>query len=545
MSGASRVCGLARSFVAWSLLVLPTLGWGADGTLVHQIGELSSEVAEAVAAEVTVVPFSPEIDARTTPIIVAPGEIFLARGRPAQVSGLSRAERNAIRQAYNAGQTILLLHASVHDIEALHVLVKEGVTHRSSSDPAVLAYALRQESDIPTVRVIHDLRPSLPAPGGIGPDFEDEGALERAIEVVISELTHPPVVAAPPPTPPAAGSADWSQSPVQTGTITSTSNGIYNTPISIYALHSCQENKDYYLVDTGGDWTATEAAFSSASTEANQIHINTGPNAPDAPLIIEFEPGSQWCGAGFPVNRFAPGGEAERICRYTPYPLYYEIDLLPPNGPTVVQVDAAPAGDQGLSADYTSGFSFSIGGEVEISGDGPTGGIQTGATWENDVTTTVPPLVIHAGDMGNEGAFTRYQYCTVGTTFQDCTSNIQLINVGAPCQQDVAGQPQQGQTPDGRLSDLAQTVNWQVDPATYGGATTFDITVTWQVNMAISQALFWPGQFIDPNTDQMSPLSGGCNVFGCSCSFPVASNVDTHSLTFQVPIPSSTNCTGG
>jgi hypothetical protein len=545
MSGVSGgLLRLVRSLVAWSLLVSPVLAWGAEAMLVQQIGEVSGEVAEAVAAEVDVVPFSPKIDARTTPIIVAPGKAFVLPGRPGQVGGLTRAERRALRQAYDAGQTILLLHASVHDIEALHFLVKEGVTHRSSSDPAVLAYALRQESDIPTIRVVHDLRPSLTAPSGIGPDFEDEGALDRALDVVISELTHPPVLAAPPTIAPVPGPADWSQSPVQTGTITSTSNGIYNTPVNIYALHSCQENKDYYLVDTGGDWTATEAAFSSASTEAGQIHTNTGPNAPEAPLIIEFEPGVQWCGAGFPVNRILGGG-AERICRYTPYPLYYEVDLVPPNGPTVVQVDAAPAGDQGLSADYTSGLSFSLGGEVSIDGDGPSAGIQAGVTWENDVTTTVPPLVIHAGDIGNEGAFTRYQYCTAGSTFQDCTSSIQLINVGGACQQDVAGQPQQGQTPDGRLSNVAQTVNWQVDPATYGGATTFDITVTWQVNMAISQALFWPGQFIDPSTDQSGPPSGGCNIAGCSCSFPVASNVDTHSLTFNVPIPSSSNCPGG
>ncbi len=159
----------------------------------------------------------------------------------------------------------------MHDIEALHVLVKDGVTHQSTSDPAVLAYALRQESNIPTARIVHDLRPSLRAPGGIGPDFEDEGALQRALDVVISELTHPPVLAAAPRDVPAAGPADWSQSPVQTNIITSTSNGNYNTPVEIYALHSCQENKDYYLVDTGGDWTATEAAFSSASTEAGQM----------------------------------------------------------------------------------------------------------------------------------------------------------------------------------------------------------------------------------------------------------------------------------
>src|SRR5262245_10420355 len=198
MSGTSRVRGVARSLVAWSVLLAPTLTWGAEATLVQQIGEVSSEVAEAVAAEVEVVPFSPAIDARTTPIIVAPGEAFVQQGRPGQIGGLSGAERKAIRQAYAAGQTILLLHASVHDIDALHVLVEEGVTHTSSSDPAVLAYALRQESDIPTVRVVHDLRPSLRAPGGIGPDFEDERALQRALDVIVSELTQAPVQAAAP-----------------------------------------------------------------------------------------------------------------------------------------------------------------------------------------------------------------------------------------------------------------------------------------------------------------------------------------------------------
>jgi hypothetical protein len=139
MSGTSRVRGVARSLVAWSVLVSPALAWGAEATLVQQIGDVSGEVAEAVAAEVHVVPFSAKIDPRTTPIIVAPGEAFVPQGRPGQIGGLSGAERKAIQQAYDAGQTILLLHASVHDIEALHVLVKEGVTHQSSSDPAVLA----------------------------------------------------------------------------------------------------------------------------------------------------------------------------------------------------------------------------------------------------------------------------------------------------------------------------------------------------------------------------------------------------------------------
>jgi hypothetical protein len=516
------------------MLLSPTLAWGQETTLVQQIGELSGEVAEAVGEQVNVVPFSPAIDPRTTPIIVAPGEAFVHKGRPGQVGGLSGAERKAIRQAYDAGQTILLLHASVHDIEALHVLVKDGVTHRSSSDPTVLAYALRQESDIPTVRVVHDLRPSLRAPGGIGPDFEDEGALQRALDVIVSELTQAPVLAAPPP--PIPGPADWSQSPVQTAVLTSTSNGVYNTPIDIYALHSCQDNHDYYLVNTGGDWTATEAQFLSASWEAGQLSLPSS----NGNIVAHFESDPAFCTGGISVA----SGQDERLCRYTPYPLWYQVDILPPNGPTVIQLNAKPAGNQGVSSTYTSGFSWSLGGAVNISGDGPSGGIQAGVTWSNDVSTTTVPLLLSAGDQGNQGTFTRYQYCTVGNSLANCDSNIKIGGQSGLCLDFIAGQPQQGQTPEGRLSDVAQTVQWQVDPATYVGKT-FLITVTWQVDMAFSEARLWWDQFIDPRNHTDGGPTGSCNSFGCSCSMPFSENIDPHSVTFIVPIPSSANCPSG
>jgi len=538
MSGLSRLSGSVRWFVAWLVLLSPTLAWGQEVTLVQQIGELSSEVADAVAAEVGVVPFSPAIDARTTPIIVAPGEAFVLRGRPGQVGGLSRPERRALLQAYDAGQTILLLHGSVHDVEALHVLVEEGVTHTSSTDPTFLAYALRQESDIPTARIVYNVGESLPAPVDIVPDFEDEGALQRALDVIISELTHPPVLAAAPRAP-AAGSVDWKQNPVQSNIITVTDGGNYNTPVSIYALHSCRENKDYYLVDTGGTWTATEAAFQSASNNAGQMQLDSSGH-----LILQWEKDDRYCTAGLDVAN----GDS-RICQYTPYPLWYEVDIVPPAGPTVVQVNAAPAGDQGLSSSYTSGFSFSIGGGVNVDGEGPSGGPQVGVTWNNDVSTTVPPLVIKAGDTGPgtppQGTFTRYQYCTVGNTPENCTSNLQITGSQGACVNFIAGQPQNGQTPNGRLSNVAQTVNWQVDPTTYGGSTTFDVTVTWQMEIAASTAFFWWGPFCAKGEGTCTGPTGSCNPFGCSCSMSLyTAPVVSKSLTFNVPFPSQ-KCTSG
>jgi hypothetical protein len=235
----------------------------------------------------------------------------------------------------------------------------------------------------------------------------------------------------------------------------------------------------------------------------------------------------------------------QRLCRYAPYPLWYQVDIVPPNGPTVIQLNAKPAGNQGVSTTYSSGFSWSLGGGVDISGDGPSGGFQFGVSWNNETSTTSVPLLLSAGDQGNQGTFTRYQYCTVGSTLSDCSSDIQITGQSGLCQNFVVGNPQQGQTPNGSLSDVAQTVRWQVDPATYGGNTTFDVTVTWEVDMAFSQALLWNGPFIDRNAGRTGGPSGYCNLFGCSCSVPFLSNIDAHSLTFKLPLPSPTACPSG
>ena len=71
---------------------------------------------------------------------------------------------------------------------------------------------------------------------------------------------------------------------MQTAVITTTSNGIYNTPVDIYALHSCLDKHDYYLVNTGGTWTATEATF-YASEKAGQISLPSS----NGDIIAHFE----------------------------------------------------------------------------------------------------------------------------------------------------------------------------------------------------------------------------------------------------------------
>jgi hypothetical protein len=293
----------------------------------------------------------------------------------------------------------------------------------------------------------------------------------------------------------------------------------------------CDENKDYYLVNTGGDWTATEARYESADTLNHTLDWSQSTG-----MTVAWQSNDANCEGGFDVS--IPFGDDQRICHYTNYPLFYEVDIVPPSGPTVVQVNAAPAGDQGLSQSYSSGFSFTLTGVVQVSGNGPVGGLQAGLSWNNTVSTSVPPLAIDAGDTGpgNEGAFTRYRYCTVGTD-ANCTSSIQMTGASGTCRQFVVGSPQNGQTPNGRLSNVAQTVYWQVDPNTYGGATTFDIAVTWTVELATSTSFLWA-----QNLARQGGPMGYCNTFGCSCGIATSTAPITLSQTFKVPPPSSSQC---
>jgi hypothetical protein len=75
---------LRWAFVVGVLLLASTPAATADGLMVQQIGDVGGRIAEAVAEEavaacVTIVPFSPRLDVRATPIILAPGKVFLAR----------------------------------------------------------------------------------------------------------------------------------------------------------------------------------------------------------------------------------------------------------------------------------------------------------------------------------------------------------------------------------------------------------------------------------------------------------------------------------
>ena len=97
---------LRWAVVAW-LLLLPSATVAGAASLVQQIGDLSGSIAEAIASEVIVVPLSPLLDPRSTPIILATGKAFVGQSRcqGKRVGGLRPAERGATKQQHRWAPT--------------------------------------------------------------------------------------------------------------------------------------------------------------------------------------------------------------------------------------------------------------------------------------------------------------------------------------------------------------------------------------------------------------------------------------------------------
>jgi hypothetical protein len=305
----------------------------------------------------------------------------------------------------------------------------------------------------------------------------------------------------------------WQDSPLQTTTLAQNGYwGIYNTLVNVYALHACLDGTDRYVVTAEADWTPTRARFQSHNLFNHES---------------DWEDGSTYCRASV-----WPGSEPNR-CRYINYPLFYRLDMTAPTTGTIRQINATPGGTQGTTTSYSSGFTFNIGGTVNVSSTGPNAGISVGASWTNSQTSTVPPLKIDVGNIGDtQNSFWKYEYCTAGQEETTCTNHVQTDGESFGCKAFKMGQPQNGQTPNGKFSNVVTSVYWQADPDTRVDGT-FDITVTFDAEIGNTSSNLWDDGDLIPN--------GSCNSFNCSCATSTTSESEKSVVTFKVPFP-STKC---
>lgn len=289
---------------------------------------------------------------------------------------------------------------------------------------------------------------------------------------------------------------------------------MYNTTVNVYALHSCVPDirtgltSDYYMVTALADWTPTNARFQSAATELGVTSMYYDV-VKDLFVVANWrdDPTRTYCSSpgAFSLNA--------DTCRYVNYPLQYGVKMVPLSTGSVVQTDAKPPGSQGQATTYTSGFMFSLGGTVNVSG----AGISAGVTWNNLTASTVPPLELDLGQTGNdEGAIWTFKYCTGGEEPDpdtNCTSHVQTAKDVCRAQlgDDSGTNPQQGQTPVGAFTDAVQTALWQAGPDTRVGST-FDIEVTITPTIGYTTANLWG------TTSGQDTKNAGCDASSCDAS---------------------------
>ena len=435
-----------------------------------------------------------------------------------------------------------------------HGLLGVGAAFESTTDPVLLAYIMRREGGIPTASALFNIRPA--------PDTEDPGADERAYarayDLVVDDLSRPPLPSSEPTSGLTSGNSNLSANNV--GSVTfkiNSSYGTYNTPVTVAAGRICKDEKknppqkatDFYAVSSGSNWVGA-AKWQSASFLKNQIKLTDD----NRDLTIDWQDSQEYCTGGIAVDKNPFGGGLDsRICRYVNYPQNYQIQFLPMDltcgtFPELYScstlVLAAPSADQGKSSTYSSTFDFKVGSSVNVSGNGPAIGVQESASWSESVSDTVPAMLVEAGDKRtDEGTFTIYKYCAESeekATPINCTSTISMASGSNVCQDYIVGQPQWGQTPDGRLSNTLQAAAWHVNPDGYEGLKTYDITVNWDVELATSTAKLWGGPIDPTGIDSGVGPTGSCNSFGCSCSVgSETTKTLAKSVTFKVSVPSS------
>ncbi|MEE9237963.1 MAG: hypothetical protein V3U58_00215, partial [Thermodesulfobacteriota bacterium] len=363
-----------------------------SGFRVFQIGELNSVIAGGLASQLNLVPYEGQSNG---PIIMQGDTIFL----------LSDEEEEGIQATFEAGFSIALLDADQDAIDDLQRITGHDliVTHTSESDPIRLAYIVRKEEEIFTDHVIiNPLSLDL---------TEGDSALITAENIVIDDLMRLPN--------PTKDEFDG-EGPVNVANVSlhqqiisipQPNNGAFTTTVKFYTYHECYttQNKggltcaenptllDSYLLAAEADWTPGTRIDSTDQTNiVDNVRKVTG----------WWNDNETFCfGSGVKPNKDAANNNT--ACRVINYPEFYALEMSAPKAieGTLLQVKAAPPSTKGKTTSYTSGFSFNIGGSINISGKGPDAGFQVGASWNNSVSTVVPPLDVKAGNLANQGAF--------------------------------------------------------------------------------------------------------------------------------------------
>lgn len=504
----SRIVGII--FLSTFITIATIGGCNSDSssTNVSQIGELTSVLSDDIADRVNISPYEGGSGAS----VILQGSTVLT---------LTSAERSGLKATHEAGYTIVLLDASKAQVDELHEILGDGTSFTSGSDPTLLGYSARKEN------VFTDRQMVTPLSGIV----KEDSAYDTAANMMVNDLLAKPgeittVTSTAVQT--RETTVNVADKPVSVHRISDPqpNNGAFNTTVKIYALYQCQKtsttgvgcsenpsNLDQYFITAEADWTPGSGWQSSDDLE---------PIGGGFQKVRSWEDGTDHC-----------KGDNNTACRYANYPRFYELEMEVPSAPsgTVFQADAAPSSTAGKTTTYTSGFTFNITGEVNISGDDS---LTASATWQNTTSTTTPPLTVDASNTDNEGAKWEFIYSPITIEGKEGPDD--------DCEDELTD-PQNGQTPDGKFSNAVQTVVWTSCPT---GSEGFDVKVEFVAHLATTETLVWP---VEPDMSGFDDFLGGgtCedDFLGnfCDCKASNDEFDDTRDFTYTIKSP-STDCSG-
>jgi len=500
------------SVFLFGLIAISSIGGcnsDSGSTTVRQIGELNSVLADDIASQVNISPYEEGSD---SPVILQGSTVLT----------LTSAERSGLKATHEAGYTIVLLDASKAQVDELHEILGEGTSFTSVSDPIFLGYSARREN------VFTDRQMVTPLPGIV----KEESAYDTATNMMVDDLLAKPgeITTATSGAIQARGTTvNVAEKPVSVHRISDPqpNNGAFNTTVKIYGLYQCQKtsttgvgcsenpsNLDQYFITAEADWTPGSGWQSAGGDDVGNDGLYQS--------VKTWRDGRDNC-----------KGDNNTACRYANYPRYYELEMEVPSAPsgTVFQADAAPTSTAGKTTTYTSGFTFNITGEVNISGDDS---LTASATWQNTTSTTTPPLTVDASNTDNEGAKWEFIYDPHTISGKEGPDD--------DCE-DSLTDPQNGQTPDGKFSNAVQTVVWTSCPT---GSEGFEVKVEFIAHLANTETLVWP---VDPDMSGFDDFFGGgtceTHILGQFCDCKASNNEfdDTRDFTYTIKSP-STDCSG-
>lgn len=492
------------SLIATLILIAACGSSGPPKKNVAVIGSLSTQLKDRLDQKFHLVPYEGDSDKS---ILIHAND----------VASLSEAQKEGLLKTYEAGLAIVLFDADKETSHAILDVIDPGqvlVRSYHKNNVARMVYVIRKTNGSHHPVAILD-------PVGL---TNYEGALDTAVEMVNEKIDQDDSNLASD-----SIRLQTSGAPVPPSTLVAQEDinipqgagGSYNSSNSVYAFHDCCGNQDIYVVEStlntdpgstyysayGSDVTQSGQYLKEVTTWQQNVVVPAC-GVGDTSELDQLN--DQFSG----VLQYQSEKHSGSGCKLADYPLYFYFAIDPPANLQTSQVvsycGSSPSAYQGSDTDYSRGWSFSVDGSLSYWGEGTSPvGIDAGATYESDTSTTIPAAAVYSGHtQSGQGQYWQFQFCSTDST-SACAATIGTQH-GDPSCSNALTFPQNEQSPAGANSTSVMSF-WTAGPDSRVAGGTFDITVTYAAYLSSTQILDWPAvtNVEDPKCPDCTTSEGG------------------------------------